>query len=58
MLLDVDGYWAPLAALVDHVIAEGFAGEALAGYFSRHDGVEALEAALRNALSSRSAASE
>jgi uncharacterized protein (TIGR00730 family) len=25
VLLDVDGYWQPLAALLDHVIAEGFA---------------------------------
>ena len=28
-LLNVDGYWQPLLALIDHVIAEGFADAAL-----------------------------
>jgi uncharacterized protein (TIGR00730 family) len=29
VLLDVDGYWQPLATLLDHVIAEGFAEASL-----------------------------
>ncbi|SFI68602.1 TIGR00730 family Rossman fold protein [Albimonas pacifica] len=27
LLLDTEGYWAPLLALIDHVVAEGMAGE-------------------------------
>jgi hypothetical protein len=29
LLVDVDGYWQPLVALIDHVIAEGFADASL-----------------------------
>ncbi|MBV8937258.1 MAG: TIGR00730 family Rossman fold protein, partial [Alphaproteobacteria bacterium] len=25
LLVDIDGYWAPLRALLDHIVAEGFA---------------------------------
>lgn len=32
-LLDTDGYWQPLLAMIDHLIAEGFAEESLKGYF-------------------------
>lgn len=45
-LLDVGGYWQPLIALVDHVIAEGFAAEALRGLFAVAPDVPALVAAL------------
>lgn len=31
-LLNVEGYWDPLLRLLDHVIAEGFAEQALASY--------------------------
>lgn len=31
-LLNAEGYWDPLLALLDHVIAEGFAEPALAGF--------------------------
>lgn len=32
-LIDVAGYWQPLVALIDHVIAEGFADPSLRGKF-------------------------
>ena len=51
LLLDVDGYWQPLLRLVDHVIAEGFAGESLLGHFKAVPDVPALEAALSAAFS-------
>ena len=31
-LLDINGYWQPLLALLEHVIAQGFAERALLGY--------------------------
>ncbi len=45
-LVDVDGYWQPLIALIEHVIAEGFADASLRGHFTVSSGVPALEAAL------------
>ncbi|MEL6532533.1 MAG: TIGR00730 family Rossman fold protein [Pseudomonadota bacterium] len=33
LLLDVEGYWQPLVALIEHVIAKGFADESLRGLF-------------------------
>lgn len=45
-LLNVEGYWAPLLALLDHVIEQGFADASLRDYFAVVDTVERLEAAL------------
>ncbi len=45
-LLNVEGYWAPLLALMDHVIEQGFADASLRDYFTTVDTVEALDAAL------------
>jgi uncharacterized protein (TIGR00730 family) len=50
LLLDAEGYWQPLLALVDHVIAEGFAAPSLRGLFTPVPDVGALEEALRRAL--------
>lgn len=50
-LLDVAGYWQPLIGLMDHVIAEGFAEDAMRSYFSTVAEVSTLEARLREALS-------
>ena len=50
-LIDVDGYWQPLLALIDHVIAEGFADASLRRQFKSVPDVPALEAALRADLS-------
>jgi uncharacterized protein (TIGR00730 family) len=46
-LLDIEGYWQPLIALLDHVIAQGFADPGLRGHFTALPDVAALEAALR-----------
>jgi len=49
-LLDVDGFWQPLIALVDHVIAQGFAAASLQEFFVVVETVEALEGALARGL--------
>jgi uncharacterized protein (TIGR00730 family) len=49
-LLDAGGYWQPLIALIDHVIAEGFAAPTLRGLFVAVPDVAALEAALKAAV--------
>jgi len=46
LLVDVEGYWQPLTALIDHVIAEGFADATLRGLFRVVADVAALETAL------------
>jgi uncharacterized protein (TIGR00730 family) len=46
-LLDVDGYWQPLMALINHIVAEGFAAPSLQGLFTTLPDVAALETALR-----------
>lgn len=51
VLLNTEGYWDPLMGLIDHVIAEGFAGDTLRGYVTLASDVPAAEAALRAALS-------
>jgi hypothetical protein len=53
-LLNIDGYWNPLIALLDHVIDQGFASDTLRGQFTVLPDVAALGAA----LSSRHAAAE
>lgn len=51
LLLNVAGYWAPLLALLRHVLAEGFAGRPdILGFVAVAEDVEALEGALRTAL--------
>lgn len=50
-LLSTDGFWAPLTALIDHVIAEGFAEGSLRDYIRVVPDVPAVMAALRAALS-------
>ncbi|QQA44430.1 TIGR00730 family Rossman fold protein [Pelagovum pacificum] len=51
LLLNVEGYWDPVLTLIDHVIAEGFAGESLRDYIRAVPDSAALEEALRSALS-------
>lgn len=46
LLLDTDGYWQPLLALLDHLVAEGFADRPLLGFFQTVPDVAALRAAL------------
>lgn len=45
-LVDINGYWQPLAGLIDHVIAQGFAEDSLRGFFRIVPDVPALMAAL------------
>jgi uncharacterized protein (TIGR00730 family) len=45
-LIDVQGYWKPLLALIDHVIAEGFADPSLRGHFKVLPDAAALERAM------------
>lgn len=51
VVLNTQGYWNPLVALVDHVIAQGFADASLRGLFQVADTPEAALALLRDALS-------
>ena len=50
-LMNVKGYWTPLLGLLDHIVAEGFADASLLDLFQTVPGVEALDEALRRALS-------
>ena len=50
-LLDTDGFWQPLAGLIDHVIDQGFAEPSLRDFVRVVQDVPALSAALRAALS-------
>ena len=50
LLLDTDGYWAPIAHLLDHIVAEGFAEASLLEFMRRVPDVAQLEAVLREAL--------
>ncbi len=49
-LLNTAGYWNPLIALIDHIIAEGFADASVKAYFTAIPDVPALTEALRAAL--------
>ena len=49
-VLNTDGYWQPLLALLDHVIAEGFADPSLRDMVIAVDTVEELETGLVAAL--------
>ena len=57
-LLDVAGYWQPLVALLDHVIAQGFADGSMRGYIGVMPDAAALRLALRDALSRKAISSE
>ena len=49
-LLDVEGYWRPLIALLDHVVTEGFAAPSLLTLVQTVPTSEALFTALRSTL--------
>jgi len=40
ILLNIDGYWDPLTALLDHVVAQGFADKSLLDFIETLDSVE------------------
>ena len=49
-LLDQDGYWKPLNALINHIVAEGFADPSVTALYTTVPDVPALETALRAAF--------
>ena len=49
-LLNTEGYWDPLLALLRHVVAEGFAGNDVLSYFTTAPDVATLKADLWEAL--------
>ncbi len=51
LLVNTKGYWAPLIALLDHVIEMGFADPSLKGYITLVEDVDALATFLDDALS-------
>ena len=50
LLLNSDGYWQPLLALLDHIIAEGFADPSIRGLFRSVPDMADLDHALAAAL--------
>jgi len=58
LLLDVAGYWQPLVALLDHVIANGFADPSMRSYVEVVTDTAALRVALRKDFSRQSASTE
>ncbi|WP_035248103.1 TIGR00730 family Rossman fold protein [Actibacterium atlanticum] len=51
LLLNTDGYWDPLLALIDHIVAEGFADDSIKDFYRVCDTVNGLMVALKTALS-------
>lgn len=49
-LLDTNGYWQPLVALLEHVVAQGFAEPSMLGSFTTVADPAALASALKAAL--------
>ena len=49
-LLNTEGYWDPLVALIDHVIAEGFADASLKDFVTVVEDVKRLRTELQTAL--------
>ena len=50
-LLNSQGYWQPLEALLAHIVTQGFADPTMLGLYTSVPDVASLEAALRAALS-------
>ena len=49
-ILNTEGYWNPLATLLDQVVSEGFAGDDIKGFVTFVADVPTLESNLRAAL--------
>lgn len=50
LILNTEGYWDPLLALVERIVGEGFADPSLRGFFTALPDVPSLEKALRSAF--------
>jgi uncharacterized protein (TIGR00730 family) len=57
IVLNTDGFWTPLVAMVDHIIAQGFAEPTLKGFFKVVDTVEQVETLLAGHFADRAALS-
>jgi uncharacterized protein (TIGR00730 family) len=55
IVLNTDGFWTPLVALVDHIIAQGFAEPSLKAFFKVVETVEQVEALLAAHFADRAA---
>lgn len=55
ILLDVNGYWGPFLALIDHIVDHGFAHSSLRDLFEVADGVDAAMARLSNCVTAAAA---
>ncbi len=51
LILNTEGYWEPLRALIEQIVTEGFADRSIAEMLIWVEDVAALEAALETALS-------
>lgn len=51
VFLNTEGYWDPVLAMIDRIVAEGFAEASVAGFVTVAATVGELEAALKQALS-------
>ena len=58
LLLNVAGYWDPLLALLENIVAQGFADAGFRGFFEAYDSVPALVAGLRERLARANRMSE
>ena len=58
VLMDVNGFWAPLTGLIDHVIGQGFADRSLADFVQIGGSAEAAVTLLRAALADTMPAAE
>mgnify|MGYP001800831713 FL=1 len=50
ILLNIDGFWDPLLALLHHVVGQGFAGNNILSFVDTAPDVATLEQMLRDAL--------
>ncbi|WP_081625813.1 LOG family protein [Yoonia vestfoldensis] len=50
ILLNIEGFWDPLLALMQHVVAQGFAGDDILAFVTSAPDVATLEKALQDAL--------
>ena len=54
-LLDIDGYWTPLHALMTHIVDKGFADDNILGFVQTCESVEELKNALKVAFTGANA---
>lgn len=58
ILLDVNGYWGPFLALIDHIVAQGFADPSLSNLFEVAEGVDAAMIRLSHYVEASAAAAQ